>query len=269
MRRFYIKRDKLEMGFVYPTAAAILAVFIVSLVHTGIYWIEYDYDGPSLKGSPETTYSQNVFEWKTEVGGVSSTNPLVDKGNEKARCGNDDLTGPKDGDVDDDCCPNIVAVQGLMIAAAVCSALLVLHYALYSTNVLHHALKNCLNCFGTRDGSFGDDSRFVKVLQKVLVWLMPALACVLSLAAILIYEIDMKKIGCGGEMNPAGPPSLFKEGEYQEGFWLAVAGSAGSGIIAIVLAYVLHHTEEKPASATTVSQGGAATKLTHVNSLVF
>lgn len=262
------------MGLVYPSAVAILTVFIVSLVHNGIYWIEYDSDGIVVEGTPKTTYSQNVFEWRVEVDGESSTNPLVEKGNEKARCGNDKLTGPKNAGVDDHCCPNIVAVQGLMITAAVCSALLVLHYALYSTNVLHHTLKYVFKCFG----AISDDNKHLKIWQKVLVWLMPALACVLSLAAILIYQFDFKKkIGCGGDIGPLGGSTQYKEGDYQEGYWLAVAGSAGSGILAIVLGYVLHRHEEKPApagsSTTGMPQGQkdqtAVSSLSHVNSLVF
>lgn len=247
------KRHPVEMTLVFLGSAAILAVFAVSLAHTGLYWIEYDTtDGQA--GVPSITVSKNVFEFRIEGGGKDDTYPLLKQDDDDAWCGNDDATEPKDPKslAKEDCCSNFSAIQGLMITATACMALLILHYVLYAYKFLDWALEK-LRC---SEGMRG-------VWEKVLVYLMPALAFILSLAAILIVEMDMKNLNCGD--NDKWGTIKFDQGEYQEGYWLAAAGCTGSALIAVILAIRLHLKEDIVSGIAQVQE----TKMSSINSLLF
>lgn len=221
-----LKRHVPEMVLVIIAQVVTLALFMASQIDdTGMWWGEYE-------GGADGVDSRYINPYKAKTGDTTiDLTTQFGASKEDAICDGDKLGG----ETSYKCCPHYQALPGLMITATVVTFVTIVAYVFYGYGLVYRALQ--WNCWSRM---FGSDST-KRHIERAFVFLMPALACILSLSAILVVAIGMKEPDCGdsGETFPKS-----QDIELQGGFWLAVGGCALSGIVTILLAFRMYMKED-------------------------
>lgn len=214
-----------EMVLVIIAQVVTLALFMASQIDdTGMWWGEYTSGDQSIYINP--------YKLKRPDDTTQDLTTQFGASKKDAVCDGDNFA---DSDTTYDCCPHYQALPGLMITATVVTFVTIIAYLFFGFGFVKKALN--WSCWS---GMFGSD-RTKTHIERAFVFLMPAVACILSLSAILVVAIGMKEFNCGdSNVSATGVSDI----ELQGGFWLAVGGCALSGIVTILLALRMYMGEE-------------------------